>query len=204
MSIKNKLRYVGNIGTMALADSVTVESGGVAQVSESIPAAKTGTLTTRTDNDTGTLTMSSGHGITTGAKIDIYWTGGRRYNVTVGTVSTNSVPFDLGSGDNLPTNNTAVTVMVQQVYAISTGTKDGDLFSMRLAARGRIEFRQSDNTAEFAGDLTAGKLEVYDNTSLFPPNSPPDFTVITKVAVTHADSAAAAQLDIAVAYDAGP
>ena len=204
MSIRNKLRYVGNVGTMSLADSVIVDSGGVAQVSEEIPAAKTGTLTTRTDNDTGTLTMSASHGITTGAKIDIYWTGGRRYNVTAGTVSGNSVPFDLGSGDNLPTNNTAVTVMVQQVYAISTGNKDADLFAMRLGARGRVEFRQSDDSPELGMDLSADTLEVYDNTSGFPPTAPPDFTVIAKVAVTHADSTAAAQFDVAAAYDAGP
>lgn len=204
MSIRNKLRYVGNVGTMSLADSVIVDSGGVAQVSEEIPAAKTGTLTTRTDNDTGTLTMSASHGITTGAKIDIYWTGGRRYNVEVGTVSVNSVPFDNGSGDNLPTNNTSVTVMVQQVYAISTGNKDADLFAMRLGARGRVEFRQSDDSPELGMDLSADTLEVYDNTSGFPPTAPPDFTVIAKVAVTHADSTAAAQFDVAAAYDAGP
>ena len=204
MSIRNKLRYVGNVGTMSLADSVIVDSGGVAQVSEEIPAAKTGTLTTRTDNDTGTLTMSASHGITTGAKIDIYWTGGRRYNVEVGTVSVNSVPFDNGSGDNLPTNNTSVTVMVQQVYAISTGNKDADLFAMRLGARGRVEFRQSDDSPELGMDLSADTLEVYDNTSGFPPTAPPDFTAIAKVAVTHADSTAAAQFDVAAAYDAGP
>jgi hypothetical protein len=39
----------------------------------------------------------------------------RRIGVTVGTVATNSVPFDLGAGDNLPSATTPVTVMVQNV-----------------------------------------------------------------------------------------
>lgn len=77
-----------------------------------VAPAKTGTLSTRTDNDTGTLTMAGGHGITTGARLDIYWTGGSRRGVTVGTVATNSVPFDGGAGDNLPIATTPITAMV--------------------------------------------------------------------------------------------
>jgi hypothetical protein len=79
---------------------------------KSLAAAKTGTLSARTDNDTGTLTMSAGHGITTGARLDVYWDGGCRAGMTVGTVATNSVPIDGGSGDNLPTATTAITAMV--------------------------------------------------------------------------------------------
>jgi hypothetical protein len=89
--------------------SIDADAGELAAPA-SVPAAVSGTLTTRTDNDTGTLTMSTGHGITTGQRVDFYWTGGTRYGVTVGTVSGNSVPFDLGAGDNLPIATTAITV----------------------------------------------------------------------------------------------
>lgn len=85
--------------------------------------AVTGTLTTRTDNETGTLTMDEGHGITTGARLDLYWdddegtgaTAGYRRGITVGTVSGNSVPIgadNSGAGDNLPANGTAIKAMV--------------------------------------------------------------------------------------------
>jgi hypothetical protein len=80
-----------------------------------IDAAKSGTLSTRTDNDTGIATLSAGHGITTGSKVDVYWTGGKRYGVTVGTVSGNSVPLDLGSGNNYPSQSTAITVCLRIV-----------------------------------------------------------------------------------------
>jgi hypothetical protein len=110
LTIANRTTALGK----SLRVDKTITTDGVVMKDPTLAAAKSGTLTTRTDSDTGTLTMSSGHGITTGAKVSIFWEGGSRYNVTVGTVSTNSVPFDLGAGDNLPVANTAVTVMVSQ------------------------------------------------------------------------------------------
>jgi hypothetical protein len=63
-----------------------------------LAAAKGGTLTTRTSDTAGTLTMSSGHGITDGQVIDIYWSTGQVTSATVGTVATNSVPFTGATG----------------------------------------------------------------------------------------------------------
>ena len=73
-----------------------------------VPVAKAGTLSTRTSDTEGTITGSTGHGITTGQKLDIQWSDGRRYNVTVGTVDGNSIPISLGAGDNLPDADTAL------------------------------------------------------------------------------------------------
>lgn len=89
-----------------------------------IPAAKAGLLTTRTDDDTGTLTMDPGHGITTGAKLDVYWTNadgtrGSRVDMTVGTVSGNTVPIDLGTGDNLPIQGAAIRAMVPVIEVLN-------------------------------------------------------------------------------------
>lgn len=86
--------------------------------SQSIPAAKTGTLTTRTDDNTGTITGQSGHGITTGSTFDIFWTNadgsvGCQRNAVAGTVSGTSIPFDTGVGDNLPAQDSAVTITPQ-------------------------------------------------------------------------------------------
>jgi len=96
--------------TITFSNTVT----GYAAVTRDEPygAAKTGTLTTRSSGTAGTLTMESGHGITTSAKIDIYWDGGVAYKATVGTVSGTSVPFTLANGDALPAAATAVTAMV--------------------------------------------------------------------------------------------
>lgn len=113
----------GSVASKRFEQSYATEGDNVHISDLSVAAAKTGTLTTRTDANTGTLTMAGGHGITTSAKIDLFWDGGSRYDVTVGTVATNSVPIDLGSGDDLPSTSTAITACV---HATETFTVDGD------------------------------------------------------------------------------
>ena len=81
-------------------------------------AAKAGTLTTRTNDTQGRVTFpSANHGITTGARIDIYWQGGHRRGVTVGTVESGATwaPFSGGTGDNLPSTSTALTVAIPEI-----------------------------------------------------------------------------------------
>jgi len=75
-----------------------------------IGPAKVGQLTTRTDANTGVLTMASGHGFISTDEIDVFWSGGSRRSMTA-TVSVNAVTVDGGSGDDLPTNLTAITAM---------------------------------------------------------------------------------------------
>lgn len=93
-------------------NTATVSEEGMTSKIVSLSTAKTGQLTTRTDNDTGELTMAGGHGITDGDRLDVYWATGSRRGMTVGTVDVNDVPIDGGAGDNLPDNLTSVTAMV--------------------------------------------------------------------------------------------
>lgn len=79
-----------------------------------VTAQSAGTLTTRTDNDTGVVTLATGHGITTGMKCDVYWTGGKRYGMDA-TVATNAITLDGGAGDNLPTEATENIAVVKQL-----------------------------------------------------------------------------------------
>jgi hypothetical protein len=136
-------------------------SGGIGVKDATLDTAEAGSLTTRTDNDTGTITMSSGgHTITTGEVVDVYWSGGVRYGMTVGTVSGTSVPIDAGAGDNLPSAATAVTVVVQKSINV---TIDGDnvtgLFivlstaNVSLREAGHIQFRDVSNAAIVAYEL---------------------------------------------------
>lgn len=108
----------------------TADGGGIREIT--VPAGKPGQLTTRTDDETGTLTMESGHGISTSDVIDLYWEGGARFGITVGTVSSNSVPIgadNAGSGDNLPTNLTNIVACVPTAFNADI---DGD--SLKLIA----------------------------------------------------------------------
>ena len=114
----------------AFRHSRTVEGDNRIESSKSYPAAKTGILTTRTDNDTGTITGQSGHEVTTGAILDVYWSGGCRRGMTVGTVSGTSIPIDGGSGDNLPAQDVAVTLMVPLVETSGWAFAGNDLSAM--------------------------------------------------------------------------
>lgn len=103
-------------GGQAINKSITRSGDATVAISVSLPAGKSGTLTTRTDNDTGVVTVSSGHGITTSDTVDVYWSGGRRYGCDVTAQDSTTISIDLGSGDNLPSTSTAI-VVVKQVAA---------------------------------------------------------------------------------------
>jgi hypothetical protein len=89
----------------------TVSADGAVTKEPPLPAAKAGTLSTRSSDTAGTLTLGTGHGVASDTKLDVYWSNGTRVNVTVGTVAGNAVPITSGSGDNLPAQGAAVTVM---------------------------------------------------------------------------------------------
>lgn len=144
-------------------------NSGMIALEDTLNAAKAGTLTTRTDDNTGTLTMTTGHGITTGQIVDIYWSGGVQRTVTVGTVSVDSVPFDLGIGDVLPIATTAVTVCVHKSINLAIDGDNADIVAViletndkSLRTAGNVQFLDaaSDVIAEI--DLVANVPQVWD------------------------------------------
>jgi len=144
-------------------------SSGSIALEDTLSEAKSGTLTTRTDDNTGTLTMAGGHGFTDGQIIDIYWSGGVQRSVTVGTVATNSVPIDSGIGDNLPADETAITAVVQKSINLAI---DGDnakfiavileTLDKTLRTAANVQFRDAaaDVIAEI--DLVTNVPQVWD------------------------------------------
>jgi hypothetical protein len=127
-----------SLGGRSASSRTTIDGEGLASKEVTVAAAKTGQLTTRTDNDTGELTMTAGHGITTGARLDVYWSGGSRRGMTVGTVATNQVPIDGGAGDNLPANLTSITACVPQEEALSVAGDDVVAIEYYATRRGTI------------------------------------------------------------------
>lgn len=105
------------IDGVVVRESQTIDSDNAQKTSPTVAAAKTGALTTRTNDTTGTLTMDSGHGFTTADLIDLYWSGGSRTKVIVGTVAGDDIPISGGSGDNLPADETAITAMEISIHS---------------------------------------------------------------------------------------
>jgi hypothetical protein len=154
-------------GTISQNIPRTADAGGNRDVS--LPVGYSGTLSTRTDNNTGTVTLAGGHGISTGDKVDIYWATGVQYNVTVGTVSVNSMPFDLGVGDNLPIATTAVVVSKRTQINLDI---DGDALSLLsimqnfasnlITNNSHIDFQDVSSAVVAELDLGANSPLVYD------------------------------------------
>jgi hypothetical protein len=195
--------------TVSFVGTVTIQKTLAALV-----AAQTGTLTTRTDDDTGEATLSTGHGITTGVVVDIYWAGGVRYGVTVGTVAGNVVPFGApggtGSGDALPVQTTAVTVVVQTTIEVNFDGDDAQIIGIFYSnpsdtgANAHLDLQDSGNASIEEIDLvhdTANGADdgIYDiangDTNVFTGNR------ITKGKASH-DSTSAGTLYILVGITA--
>jgi hypothetical protein len=131
------------IAGISFGGNVTRDYSGGYAITETLPAVKTGTLTTRTDATNGVITLTAGHGLVTGNIVNVYWTGGSRKGISA-TVATNALTITSGTGDNLPNNNTAVTVA--RVYSFDIDFSIDALKMMVLQAdKSNVEMIFKDN-----------------------------------------------------------
>ena len=152
-------------------------------VNPDVAVAQAGVLTTRSTDSTGTLTMSSaGHGITTGMRFDLYWTGGRCYGCIAGTVSGTSVPIaSVVGGSVFPIATTAITAGIittvifdivgnnMTALAIVAGNSlfgyaaianvGGDLFAVCVSDSGAYSWQASNGANPLAG-VTSTKVHM--------------------------------------------
>lgn len=193
MRLDDRVTFLG----FSFPSLVVQESGGGEVRSVSAPPAKTGTLTTRTNNTEGELTMAGGHGITTGARLDLYWAGGSRRGITVGTVATNAVPLtDSGTGDNLPAQSTAITAMVpvEEEFLFTGDLAIGLAFSS--TQRGTIVLAESNNSESTARVLTANVSSIWSKVR--DSVNPVATKDVAKVFFSHASSTQTATMRVGV------
>ena len=114
------------INNQTSTESTDKTAENVKGASKALAAAIIGTLSTRTDNDTGVLTVPTGHGITASDTVVVSWlaAGVRtyRYNVDVTGVTSTTISIDLGAGTNLPSSSTAVTIVIQRTEDCNLGS----------------------------------------------------------------------------------
>ena len=122
-----------------------------------LPAAKAGSLTTRTNDTEGELTLGANHGIATGQTVNVHWAGGRRYGVTVGTVNVLIVPITGGNGDNLPDEDTAITAAKVVEVDLDFDGDDAVLVAVSANKAAHLEVQEDDGDPIVAGgvDLSA-------------------------------------------------
>jgi len=128
-----------------------------------VPAPESGTLTTRTDADTGVVTIT-GTTITTSDKVMGFWeeSGVRktRTNMTVTDVTGDAVTIDLGDGDDLPAQDSAIDLAVQIDMAAAF---DGD----DLVAIAATSTRDAAIAFYDSGDVLLLKCELYAGSAWF-------------------------------------
>lgn len=201
-SVTSDTKVIADGRTFTVQTSQTTD--GVVKVDKSganaLAAAKSGALTTRTDDNTGTLTMAASHGIATGNRLDVYWSGGSRRGMTVGTVSVNEVPIDGGAGDVLPADETAVTAMVPTQESFVVTGDNVKALACDATARATITF--TDNTPTELGvvQITGADL-AYFWTSLSGVTNPLAGDSVTRVYLSHDDTTAAREVRATAMYD---
>jgi hypothetical protein len=152
------LRISGTVAGVTFSSIIELTADDSVAHEGTLPIAWAGTLSTRTDDNTGTLTMTDAlHDLDTGEHFDIYWATGCQRNCVAGTVSGTSVPFDLGVGDVLPLQTTAITAQTQTVIRQSFTADDLSHLIMACDQRCHVGFFD-DTTEKLAVNLTAGNV----------------------------------------------
>ncbi len=166
-----------------------------------LPAAKAGSLSTRTDDNTGVVTLAAGHGLEMGDVVDVYWAGAGnyRYGMDVTAVNGNDVTVDGGAGANLPAQDTAVTVGEQ--VTIDTDF-DGDLVKLIVAncsLRAHIAFRDATPTVLKEVELQAN--EAWSWVAGQGIANPLAGSPVNDIKASNGDASGTATLRIGVLYD---
>ena len=155
----------GTYGLILSACGVSIQTNvtreakvGIEPVDTDLSAGKAGMLGTRTGDDSGVVTLSEGHGVQTGNKVDLYDTAGAvvRYGLDA-TVAGNDVTLDGGEGDALPAQGAAVVVSVQVTLDV---TFDGDnlvMIGAQAERRSHLQFVDAGGATLEAVELGAGE-----------------------------------------------
>jgi hypothetical protein len=147
---------VNKTSTATQTDSTSVTAN------PTVPAAQPAVLAVHTTNSTGSLTMTnSGHGIITGQRFDLYWSGGHCYGAVAGTVAGLTVPIvSVSGGDNLPAAATPVTVGI--ATSAPFNAVGANITAMALATSQNGYFVFADGGGDlFAAYVTAGFIDTW-------------------------------------------
>jgi len=174
-------------------------TGGLPPQHLTLPAGNAGTLTTRSQDDAGVVTLSDGHGIQSGDKVDVYWDGGVRFGMDAGVVG-NEINIQSGAGDVLPPVDTAVVLTKQVVIDLEVHTDYLLVIAACSTQRTHLEFR-SDTSLLGNQKLAADQTWWYVAGLSDDPFSE---GTIEKICASNGSSTDAATLKIGGLYDSTP
>ena len=164
-----------------------------------LPAGKAGTLTTRTDDNTGVATLATGHGIVTSDKVDVFWADGVRYGMTA-NVTGDAVTVDGGDGDVLPTATTPLVVTKEVEINADFDGDDALIVAAMSTKRAHLQFVAADNSILFAIEL-ANANEPWTWISDQGIANPLTGDAVDRIVASNGDSGGVGTLTFACLYD---
>lgn len=155
-------------GGVAIAQAVLRTNNAPIALQESLVAGISGTLTTRTDNDTGIVTVAS-HTVLDTETVDLYWATGSRYNCDVTAVTGTTISIDVGSGDNLPSASTAVVICEHVPFNLLIDGDNAKIIGIcaesttaTSTSKARVTFKDSGGSTVATVLLTANVPQIWD------------------------------------------
>jgi hypothetical protein len=157
ISIRTRVAGVNIDSTIARTDELEQA------FQHTMDAGRAGTLTTRTDDAIGVVTVLAGHGITTDDTVAVFWAGGSRFSATVTATAATTITIATGAGTNLPTANTAVVIAKESLHSLAIVGDDITVLAVGCDNRASVNFRiAAANASALRYDITAkeGRLWV--------------------------------------------
>jgi hypothetical protein len=127
-----------------------------------MPAGRAGTLTTRTDDAIGVVTVASGHGITTSDTVAVFWEGGSRFSATVTGTTATTITIATGAGTNLPIATTALVIAKESIHSLAIIGDDIAVLAVGCDNRASVNFRDGSAVSQLRYDIATkeGRLWV--------------------------------------------
>lgn len=191
----------GIVGGRSFNGSIARSGTGRASEETTLAAGVPGTLTTRTDNDTGVVTVAS-HSITTANKVGVFWAGGSRRGMTVTATTGTTITIDVGSGTNLPIATTVVVICAETVLDINFAGDTTYQAIVQAQTRATFSFQQSGGTEVIAVEVGgAGEQnEFWEWHSSVTGGTANPFAGVSvgKIAISNGDGVNTNKVDVAV------
>ena len=157
MGIRSTIQKTLSVGGVVFTQSKTPLGDGMIVHNQSIAAGDLGSLSTRTDADTGVVTVDdSGHAFNVGDRVDIYWAGGCRRGMAVTVVSGALITVDSGDGDDLPSQGVDVTIIEPTLFDIVVLGTNVNAILLGTEKLGQFSFVDSSAAEDFQKEVGAG------------------------------------------------
>jgi hypothetical protein len=134
----------------------------------SLPAGTAGTLSTRTSDTAGVVTVAS-HALNNGDKVDIFWSGGQCYGANVDSNTATTLTFSGAAGTVLPIATTAVVITKQVAVTMDITyallqflAVMASFVTASITSKCQVTFKDSGGSVVLNLVLTPNQPAVYD------------------------------------------